>query len=59
MRPTLAADRLLAIAGSMKFVSHAAVLTPRGSRGPDRVALEDPWLGPEQVTAGTGLEVPL
>ena len=55
----LAADRSLAIAGSVKLLSHAAVLTPSGSSGPDRVALEDPWLGPAQVIVGAGLDVPL
>ncbi len=59
MRPVLAAERSVEIAGSRKLVSHAAVLTPSGSSGPDRVALEDPWVGPVQVTAGMGLEVPL
>ena len=55
----LAADRLLAIAGSVKLVSQEAVLTPSGSSEPVSVALPDPSHGPAHETAGTGFDVPL
>src|SRR5437868_4258654 len=54
-----AEDRLVAIDGAVKSVSQAAVLTPSGWSGPDSVALDAPWLGPAQVSEGTGLAVPL
>ena len=59
MSPVLAADRLLAMAGSVKLLSQEAVLTPSGLSGPFRVELPWPCDGPAQVTTGTGFDVPL